>query len=198
MTDGVSFDTLSDSEKSPVACMTCSWTGFGYQLKAQACPMCDGRVRDRIGIRYLKSWDIKTPPPLPSSWSQPPTDLLKASELRLLAQYLIGAAVRLQQGTLSPEAQSLLREWTLANEHLRQLVGEGPTAHSATVTKRAIGMMLHQEPARKAAKQACWTQLKNNTELQRALEKKDWNDATDRLTDAILLGYWGGLVKGQD
>ncbi len=30
----------------PVVCLDCGWTGGEIQLKAQACPLCDGRVAD--------------------------------------------------------------------------------------------------------------------------------------------------------
>lgn len=29
-----------------VLCLVCGWKGKGYQLKAQACPVCDGRCAD--------------------------------------------------------------------------------------------------------------------------------------------------------
>lgn len=29
-----------------VQCLDCGWRGQGFQLKAQACPVCDGRVAD--------------------------------------------------------------------------------------------------------------------------------------------------------
>ncbi len=29
-----------------VTCTDCGWIGFAFELKAQACPVCDGRVAD--------------------------------------------------------------------------------------------------------------------------------------------------------
>lgn len=29
-----------------VQCIDCGWQGFDYELKAQACPVCDGRCAD--------------------------------------------------------------------------------------------------------------------------------------------------------
>lgn len=37
----VAVDTL---DMTRVRCTDCGWLGFGYQLAAQACPVCDGRV----------------------------------------------------------------------------------------------------------------------------------------------------------
>lgn len=33
-------------DMSDATCLDCGWTGRGYQLKAQACPVCDGRCAD--------------------------------------------------------------------------------------------------------------------------------------------------------
>ena len=35
-----------EMEKNRVMCLDCGWQGSDYQLKAQACPVCDGRVAD--------------------------------------------------------------------------------------------------------------------------------------------------------
>lgn len=37
---------LEHPEAVPVICMECGWSGVGAELKAQACPVCDGRVRE--------------------------------------------------------------------------------------------------------------------------------------------------------
>lgn len=39
-------DVLDEPDMTPVGCLDCDWIGFGYQLIAQACPICDGRVQE--------------------------------------------------------------------------------------------------------------------------------------------------------
>lgn len=44
-------DQLDPSEmarKTPVRCLECGWLGVGWHLKAEACPVCDGRVEELI------------------------------------------------------------------------------------------------------------------------------------------------------
>ena len=44
-------DQLAPSEiarKTPVRCLECGWLGVGWHLKAEACPVCDGRVEELI------------------------------------------------------------------------------------------------------------------------------------------------------
>lgn len=33
-------------DNTHVRCLSCAWAGRGFQLVAQACPLCDGRVTE--------------------------------------------------------------------------------------------------------------------------------------------------------
>ena len=37
---------LNNPDGVQVCCMECGWSGFAVELKAQACPVCDGRCRE--------------------------------------------------------------------------------------------------------------------------------------------------------
>jgi len=37
---------LPEWQECPMVCQSCGWSGIGSELIAQACPVCDGRVRE--------------------------------------------------------------------------------------------------------------------------------------------------------
>lgn len=43
--EGMTVATYTD-DLGRVVCLDCGWKGSGFELKAQACPVCDGRVAD--------------------------------------------------------------------------------------------------------------------------------------------------------
>lgn len=40
------LDPSEKARKQPVRCLECGWEGRGWNLKAEACPHCDGRVEE--------------------------------------------------------------------------------------------------------------------------------------------------------
>lgn len=126
-----------------------------------------------------------------------PKTIVQPSHLRDLAQYLLAASVQLQNGTLAPAAISQLREWTHANDLIRQLTGEFAGSVAAQVAKRAIGMLTKQQLSRDFATTECAAMLTVDEPLIDLLADAKWEDAAECLSRLVIDAYLSALVEGQ-
>lgn len=127
----------------------------------------------------------------------PRKQLLSASALRDLAQYLLAAAIQHERGQLTPQAISLLREWTLANDYVKALTGEFASSHTATVTKRAIGMLHADQAAKDVASAEVQATLSMDEQLKEELADGNWEAAGDMLSAVAIAAYLSALTRRQ-
>ncbi len=128
----------------------------------------------------------------------PPDAALKASDLRRFAQYLLASAFYLHNGGLPRDAETLLREWAKAADHLRRLLLEYDDSTAAMIAKRAIGMLTRPQLARDEAAEECAALLSNDEPLKNALADGRWDEAGEQIAAAVIHRYLSALQRGQE